>query len=495
MLSTGAFNALLKTLEEPPAHAIFILATTEPHRLPVTVLSRCQRYDFKRISESSIAGRLDLIASNEQIKIEPAAIRTIALLADGALRDAISLLDQAKISFPHGASEADIRQMSGQVDRQFMIRLIQGIIQSDVIQILQMLDQMIRDGQDIVRFTHSLASFYRDLLIIHAAGDTTALQSSSLGGLIHASDAEINQMKGLAAHYQQPEVVSRITQLSNLISDLRWSPNPRTLLEVGIMRLIGTRAAEIVAKQSAPVQQVAPIQQAPVQQVAPVQQATPVQQVAPVQQPTVKKEVQAAPQAVTPPQASPVHDDYPYPDEPYMDYDDYPHKEVVQSNQPTNAAVPEVAAPAKQVAPEREAETVPETVQAQASPVESQHAVTSAREAADVWAKILNAMQKQDMFCYLFAKEAKIEAGDGGLVVVFAEEEKAHYNVFSGDRGIKTLREAMRSALGHMLPYRVSLEGSEDGQAFSENQNDTRSWQDPIARAADSLGIPIERKD
>lgn len=500
MLSTGAFNALLKTLEEPPAHAIFILATTEPHRLPVTVLSRCQRYDFKRISEASIAQRLQLIAENEAIKIDSSAIRTLSLLADGALRDAISLLDQTKVSFPNGASEADIRQMAGQVDRLFMIELVEAIVQSDVLKILTMLDQMIKEGQDIVRFAHELASFYRDLLIIHAAGDTTRLQSGGLVGLIHASDAEIQQMKGLAAHYQQPEVVNRITELSSLISDLRWSPNPRTLLEVGIMRLIGSRANELTAKLSQSTQ--APVQaQAAVDRPASVQprvapaavtqaqpQAEPQAETSekpkparrPVEEDLLEEEEELATEANEPVIEAKVEDipDPYYPDEPYMDYDDAP---VFEDSQ----RMPEQRV--EQRTEQKPAETrTPAPAAA--------HQLSSERDANDAWAKILTTMQKNDMFCYLFAKEAKIAAVNGELEIAFAEEEKAHYNVFSGDRGIKTLRESMLKGLGHMLPYRVTIEGESEG-AEIDKRDKSQDWQDQIARTASSLGIPVERKE
>ena len=525
MLSTGAFNALLKTLEEPPAHAIFILATTEPHRLPVTVLSRCQRYDFKRISENSITERLQLIAANEKITIDSAALRAISLLADGALRDAISLLDQAKISFPNGATETDIRRMAGQVDRRFMIELVLAIVRSDVITILTMLDQMIKEGQDIVRFTHELASFYRDLLIIHASGDTTTLQSGALAGLIHASDAEINQMKELAAHYQQPEVVTRITQLSTLISDLRWSPNPRVLLEVGIMRLIGTRASEVSAKLTQAPATTAPAPQQTMPQATPKPVVPVTTATDPVARTTATNPVAQAPVAAAAPQptvaanrvdtaptpAKPAVDAKPsmavnprdeelmdetderipeddFADRPYMDYDDYPDYDdrVPMYDDPTPAAYARTETRAAVT------ESRPPAVEKAAGPVARQ--LTDERDAQDAWAKILNTMQKDDMFCYLFAKEAKVKLADGGLLILFAEEEKAHYNVFSGDRGIKTLRESMLKGLGHMLPYRVAMDGV-DGDASDEEKDKSPDWQDAIARTAESLGIPVERKD
>lgn len=493
MLSTGAFNALLKTLEEPPAHAIFILATTEPHRLPATILSRCQRYDFKRISEASIVKRLSLIANNEGIRIDAAAIRSIALLADGALRDAISLLDQAKISFPDGATQADIQSMTGQVDRQFLGRMVTALVRSDAATVLFLLDQMIRDGQDMVRFAHELAAFYRDLLIIHAAGDTTALQSGKLAGLITASDAEIQELKNLAAYYQQPEVVERITQLSALISDMRWSPNPRILLEIGVLRLMGTRAAQVAAKQVA-----APDLPAPVPEVKAPAVPAPVRQEAAARPSLPKGEEKAQPNKA---------DNQAFNNAPE---DSVPVEEIPMEDIPVEDSVYDDAFPEEawveppyeeEIAEEKVSQVLPPAEPRAAAPVRqdsrdtSLPAVKDKEEARVVWNKILDRLQKQDMFCFLFAKTAEVDSAGGELLISFASEEKANYNVFSTDRGNKPLRDAMRECLGHMIPYRVVVRGTADGKPPTDQENGKAGWQEHISRAAQSLGIPIERKD
>ena len=521
MLSTGAFNALLKTLEEPPSHAMFILATTEPHRLPATILSRCQRFDFKRISETSIAKRLEQIANDEGITIDTQAINAISLLADGALRDAISLLDQAKVSFPNGATSDDIRDMTGQVDRRFLAELVKALIGSDATSMLVMLDQMIRSGQDIVRFAHELASFYRDLLIIHATGDTTSLQSGALAGLVHATDSEIHLMKELAGAYQQPEVVERIKMISTLISDLRWSPNPRILLEVGLMRLSGTRAQDLKQQQSA-AQQTASTNTmpttAPLKRDEQANKAKPivaasttgavevkntVQEMAtpdttankihdrqdntasPVSerkaQDDVKIEQASKPKEVLPEIMDEPHQDFP---EDYYPPQEYYHEDMAaveqssrSQNDPPKPAQADVAIEAAKL------EIAPE------------NRIQDDEQALNAWAKILSYMQKHDMFCYLFAKEAKVFARNGGLEIRFAIDQKAHYNVFNTDRGSKTLREAMLKGLGHMLPCEVLVEGTADGKPPTDPSQNENGWQTRVTKAAESLGIPIERKD
>lgn len=435
MLSTGAFNALLKTLEEPPRHAVFILATTEPHRLPATILSRCQRFDFKRISEKSIAKRLHHIAEDEGIVIDENAIRAISVIADGAMRDAISLLDQAKISFPLGAALEDIQSMTGQVNRKFMSELVSALINEDVETALLLIDRMIRDGQDIVRFVHELAAYYRDLLILHAAGDTAKLQSGSLSGLIHASDIEISTLKDIAANYQQPEVVERITLLSTLISDLRWSPSPRILLEISLLKLMGTRAGGQIKQQgdSSPDTGIT----RPVEDIGTVRTKTGPEATKPL--PKQEKEADEARTA------------------------ERPEPAVRQNGQ--------------------RAETVP-----------GGHGITDAEDAKKHWDKILKQLQKEDMFCYLFAKDATVIEVDGGLGVGFAEDEKANYNIFSTDRGRLPLQEAMRQGLGYMVPYKVYIRGTSDGKPAPDGPANRTAWQDSIVDTANTLGIPVEKE-
>ena len=149
MLSIGAFNALLKTLEEPPAYVIFILATTEPHKIPITILSRCQRYDFKRISIDTIAARLSELMEKESIEVEDKAIRYVAKAADGSMRDALSLLDQC-IAFYLGQKLTydNVLDVLGAVDNEIFSRLTRSVIDSDVATSLNILDEIIMQGRE-----------------------------------------------------------------------------------------------------------------------------------------------------------------------------------------------------------------------------------------------------------------------------------------------------------------------------------------------------------
>ena len=165
MLSTGAFNALLKTLEEPPVHAIFILATTEPHKIPATILSRCQRFDFRGVGVKEIIGRIKYIAEKEKIKINEDAIELIAECAEGGMRDALSLLDEA-ISFAgNEVSVSDVYQVSGAVDLDNILELAGDVLEKDSGRVLSSLEKIIDLGKEIPKICNDLISFYRDMLI------------------------------------------------------------------------------------------------------------------------------------------------------------------------------------------------------------------------------------------------------------------------------------------------------------------------------------------
>ena len=165
MLSTGAFNALLKTLEEPPVHAIFILATTEPHKIPATILSRCQRFDFRGVGVKEIINRINYITTEEKIKITPEAIELIAECCEGGMRDALSLLDEA-ISFAGDeVSEADVYQVSGAVNLDNILDLSANLLEKDSGKVLCSLEKIIDLGKEIPKICNDLISFYRDMLI------------------------------------------------------------------------------------------------------------------------------------------------------------------------------------------------------------------------------------------------------------------------------------------------------------------------------------------
>jgi DNA polymerase-3 subunit gamma/tau len=231
MLSTGAFNALLKTLEEPPAHAVFILATTEPHRIPATILSRCQRYEFRRIPVAGMMIRLAEIAKADGIDVSEDALQTIASLADGAMRDAISLLDQARASFASRIERDDVLNLAGIVQDEFMQQIAVALIRGDAPTLLELVDQLVMAGRDLARFVTDLAQHCRNVLICQISENPHLL--------VRAASDTLAGMRQLAQEVNGEQLVDLIKGLSALLSDLRWIADARTALEIGLIRLMG----------------------------------------------------------------------------------------------------------------------------------------------------------------------------------------------------------------------------------------------------------------
>lgn len=230
MLSTGAFNALLKTLEEPPEHVIFILATTEPHKLPATILSRCQRFDFRRISQDSIVERLIKIASSDGITLEPDAVRLIARMADGAMRDAISLLDQCMSLGRKNVVYDDVLSVVGIVNDEFMTGFIADMLEKDVLKLLQNISRLISDGRDAAHFVSDLVMYFRNLMIIKSTG-------GKCDDLIEVPSAVLTVMKEQAQTISLDDIIRYIKELSALENGLKYAANPRVLLEVTLIKI------------------------------------------------------------------------------------------------------------------------------------------------------------------------------------------------------------------------------------------------------------------
>lgn len=227
MLSIGAFNALLKTLEEPPSHVIFILATTDPQKIPATILSRCQRYDFKRISINDMVNRLDYCMKEENINVEQKALRYIAKISDGAMRDALSILDQC-IAFYYGQNITldKVLDTVGAVDNEIFYKLTNALIKKDIAECLDIVDNIIIQGRDIEQFISQLINHFRNLLVSKSNVNTIDLSQESIEQLV-------NQSKNI----NQNILINLIEQFSNLESQLKYSENARTFLEVLLIRL------------------------------------------------------------------------------------------------------------------------------------------------------------------------------------------------------------------------------------------------------------------
>ncbi len=230
MMSNSAFNALLKTLEEPPAYVIFILATTEPHKLPITILSRCQRYDFRRITTEVIADRLRELVTAEQVEIEEKALTFIARAGDGSLRDAISLLDRC-IAFYLGENLTYEKVLSvlGAVDQQVFGELLQKILLHDVAGIMVQLDEMMVRGRECAQLVTDFTWYLRNLLLVKTSDQTEEM--------LELSAENFAVLKESASRIQIEEIMRWIRILSELSNQLRNATQKRVLTELAFIRL------------------------------------------------------------------------------------------------------------------------------------------------------------------------------------------------------------------------------------------------------------------
>ncbi len=229
MLSSGAFNALLKTLEEPPGHAVFVLATTEPHKLPATILSRCQRFDFRRIPVESIVKRIEYIAKNSEVSIEDEGLKLIARMSDGALRDAISILDQCISLGNKHLTYEDVLSVVGIVNNTFVADVVDAINAKEVDRVLQLVNVLVMDGKNITQFVSDLVLYYRNLLICSTSRNPEEI--------IEASKEMIERMNGQCKSLSNIEITSVIKELSSLEATMKWSTHARVLLEVALIKL------------------------------------------------------------------------------------------------------------------------------------------------------------------------------------------------------------------------------------------------------------------
>lgn len=231
MLSPGAFNALLKTLEEPPEHVVFILATTEPQKLPATILSRCMRLDFRRVSEEIIAENMRNICEARGISAEPAALALIAVNADGSVRDSLSILEQCISTGQDLISRADVAELLGTAGEEALIALTDSVIRGDVSEALIQLDQMIRSGSDVKQLMKEWLSHLRNLLMAKYVEESA--------GLLNMSAENAERVRRQSGEIDGNLLNYAIEELSKTISESRWSSQPRVLLEVCIVRLGG----------------------------------------------------------------------------------------------------------------------------------------------------------------------------------------------------------------------------------------------------------------
>ena len=230
MLSIGAFNALLKTLEEPPEYVIFILATTEIHKIPVTILSRCQHYDFKRISIETITGRMKELMDTEKVEVEDRALTYIAKAADGSMRDALSLLDQC-IAFYLGQrlTYDNVLEVLGAVDTDVFSRLLRKILERDVAGVLDIVEDLVMMGRELTQLASDFTWYLRNLLLLKT--------SDNIEDVLDVSTENMAQLKEEAQMIETDMLFRYIRIFSELSGQLKYSTQKRVMLEVALIKM------------------------------------------------------------------------------------------------------------------------------------------------------------------------------------------------------------------------------------------------------------------
>ena len=235
MLTTNAFNALLKTLEEPPSHVKFIFATTEPHKVPITILSRCQRFDFKRIALPRIVARLRYIVDQEGVTISDEALAVVARKGDGSMRDALSTLDQVLAFCGESVADADVAALLGVVDRRLIMEASRAVFAGELRGVLEIVARVDSFGYSMRQFCQEMIDPFRAVAIIQAVGDAT--------GLLELSEAELSELGALAKQQTPGELQRHLTLLLKAEGEMAHASFPRLVLEMALMKMATLRPA------------------------------------------------------------------------------------------------------------------------------------------------------------------------------------------------------------------------------------------------------------
>jgi DNA polymerase-3 subunit gamma/tau len=239
MLSAPAFNALLKTLEEPPPRSLFVFATTNPEKIPFTVVSRCQRYDLRRLAAAEITGRLRSIAAAEGIAISDRSLATVARESDGSLRDALTLLDQLVASSAGGVDDALVARVLDLTPRHLLLGIVEACIDGDAARTLEACGEAARAGIEAKRLAGEILQCLRDLVVLCVAPSTP--------GLVEASDAELEELRALSKRTEEVRLRRMFRALLKEQEDLAWAPQPFAVLEMALVRLATLPRADDVA--------------------------------------------------------------------------------------------------------------------------------------------------------------------------------------------------------------------------------------------------------
>lgn len=505
MLSTGAFNALLKTLEEPPAHAVFILATTEPHRIPATILSRCQRYEFRRIPLASLVGRLNEIAEKDGIAIDESAVDMIARLAEGGMRDAISLLDQVRMTAApgHVITRDDVLMMTGVADDELLEGITQAMLQSDAVGIIRAVEQLIMAGRDPARFLIDLAAFCRNLLVILVTPDPLAL--------LQITHDQHRRLSAMVQSADSTQLIALIRSLSALHGELRWSTDTRTTLEIGLLRIMSELAPTAVpaAQVSRPLMPVRPVvvqkQPSDPRSATLTTSATkadsnpvPVSQTDSVSNP--KFEQASMPQMESETKSQSDLGLVPPPEQELAPPPDW--ENPTPADQPpyqTSATAPvQKSTESPSLAPvQAPTESLSQTFQNSISPfVSSNTTMASETEDNDKWQAIQNQLLLDgQMTLYLFSRPAAASFCGGELHLIFSSKDRVNCQEMSEPQNLKHLRSAASQIIGTDTPVIVRLADDPQAEAQHCPVPDEPAWISRVRHVAGELNIPIKMED
>jgi len=228
MLTTEAFNALLKTLEEPPSHAMFILATTEPHKLPATIISRCQRFDFRRVALEEQTAHLTAICEKEGITADNNALQYIARLSDGGMRDALSLLDQISSFTDGNVTYEQVLGMTGGIPSEQFARLATAILEGDMGLLLELVEQLMHEGKSADKCLENLMYYFRDLLMIKMVPEADQLTERVLNPA---------EFKDMATAFSRERLFQIVDTINKYLGEMKYATHPQTLFEVALMKL------------------------------------------------------------------------------------------------------------------------------------------------------------------------------------------------------------------------------------------------------------------
>lgn len=428
MLTKNAFNAMLKTLEEPPAHVIFILATTEPQKLPATVISRCQRFDFHRFTVPHIVGYLQTVLQQAGASIEPDGLRIIARAAGGAMRDALSLTDQCLSFCGNTVSTADVMAVLGTMDEDFLFAVSDQLFSGDTRGLMESVERITATGSDIKVFLEDLSSHMRNLLLTKSCGDCE--------DMLECTDDTMSRYLKQVKNLSQERLLYALEQLMKAQSDMKYYPHPRYMLESVLLRIalpLEDRSPEALLCRIAALEEKLRKLEAggltlPVQTVQAVQ---PVQVVQPAQAP-MQAPVQVPAQPV-PADTPPWEEDYipePPPEEGYGYVPYVPEEPAPVAPPPPPAPVAPRPAPVERPAPRQPAP-------APAAPAAS----TGNGDASALWQQVLNTLLRENPMVYRCARLGVAQdLDDSRLVVAFAPEYAGKLSVINSPRNMASLQ-------------------------------------------------------